>query len=158
VPVNIQIARIDTNCAVTQQVARHYPAAIVAHARGTESAATPWRKVGAGEYERLIATSPTTETARVWTQAGKLTWVELRSRDALGVRRATYCYRYGGTLARVVQFRANEATGVDRARAVYLDEHGHVLARGTAVADRRSGPQLYPTVRSLPFYDLVRPR
>ena len=154
VPVNIQIARIDTNCLVTQSVTKQYPAALVLNRVTTTAVASKWTQVNQADYTRTIAAAPTIVTGKVWKQAGKLTWVQVLRKRPSGSLLTEYCFRYDGSLAKVQLHLAN-ATSANRAAAtVWLDSSGNVLAKKDTL--HVGDPTLYPKVTNLPFYTVIQ--
>lgn len=126
-----------------------------------------WRVADDAMLHR-IAIDPNiySEVAKVWTLGGRVVLVNVEQRSLDISAYSTYCFRPGGTLARV-----NESTSGLRVRddeSRYFDLRGKLVGSqshfyniyanlGNAVSPdlRPSTPSLYLTVEALPFYHLM---
>jgi hypothetical protein len=126
-----------------------------------------WHFADAATLER-IARDPDiySEVAKVWPLDGRIAIVSIASRSLEYRADATYCFRESGTLARVMETSSGANTIDDETR--YLDEDGRVVERRSHFSNiypqpgatmspdlKPSTPNLYLTVRQLPFYALL---
>ncbi len=106
------------------------------------------------------------EVAKAWYAGDRIVIVDIATRSLEFRADASYCYRTGGTLARVTETSSGGNTIDDETR--YLDEAGKVVDRQSHFSNiyprpnetmspdlRPSTPSLYRTVRQLPFYELI---
>jgi len=109
--------------------------------------------------------------AHVWTSNGKIAWVDIADTNAAGDGGddATYCYRPGGTLARIDGRVASATFDVLDTETRYFDERGVAIARKSHFKDLQPKPRaklppdvkpwnppVYPTLHALPFYESVK--
>ncbi len=106
------------------------------------------------------------EVAKAWYVGDRIVIVDIATRSLEFRSDASYCYRTGGTLARVMETSSGGNTIDDETR--YLDEAGNVVDHESHFSNiyprpnetmspdlRPSTPSLYLTIRQLPFYELV---
>ncbi len=106
------------------------------------------------------------EVAKAWYVDDRIGIVDIATRSLEFRADASYCYRAGGSLARVMETSSGGNTIDDETR--YLDATGHVVGRESHFSNiyprpgqtmspdlRPSTPSLYLTVRQLPFYELI---
>jgi hypothetical protein len=106
------------------------------------------------------------EVAQAWYVGGRIAIVDIATRSLEFRADASYCYRSGGTLARVTETSSGGNVIDDETR--YLDESGRIVARNSRFSNiypqpnetpsrdlKPSTPSLYRTVRGLPFYELI---
>ncbi|MBC5810451.1 MAG: hypothetical protein GIW95_06325 [Candidatus Eremiobacteraeota bacterium] len=126
-----------------------------------------WQPVSADVLGR-IAREPNlySEVAETWFADGAVAVVAIAARS-LEIRvNTSYCYRSEGSLARVIESSSGGAVRDEETR--YFDESGNVVSRSsqfydifprpgrTLSPDLRPGtPELYLTVRALPFYAML---
>jgi hypothetical protein len=106
------------------------------------------------------------EVAKAWYVDDRIGIVDIATRSLEFRADASYCYRAGGSLARVMETSSGGNTIDDETR--YLDATGRVVERQSRFSNiyprpgqtmspdlRPSTPSLYLTVRELPFYELI---
>jgi len=128
-----------------------------------------WQTPDAAMLHR-IAVDPNiySEVAKTWYAGSRVAIVAIATRSLELRADASYCFRASGTLARVTETSSGGNTIDDETR--YLDESGHVVARRSHFSKiyptpnetlspdlRPSTPELFLTVRQLPFYSLIGP-
>ena len=120
------------------------------------------------ELSARVARDPNiySEVAQAWFADGSLATVAIAARSLDIAVDSSYCYRPGGTLARVIESSSGAQIRDNETR--YLDEGGNVVGSGSLLSFlfprpgrtlspdlRPAKPALYLTVRDLPFYALL---
>jgi hypothetical protein len=159
-------SQIDAMCAVRDARSRANDPDVFARIYEASATSASWR-VADDATLRRIARDPNiySEVARVWSLARAVAIVRIEVRSLDYRADARYCFRPSGTLARVDETSSGMANSDDEQR--YLDESGEVVARTSRLALiapnttatvspdlKPATPDLYPTVRTLPFYAL----
>ena len=160
-------ARIDALCAARDERSRGSDPVVVARVYGAGETGGRWRVADAALLAR-VARDPDlySDVARVYRADGSVAIARVRTRSLDYHADAEYCYRASGTLARERDTSSGTVNRDDEAR--YLDQAGRVVARSSTLSPlsptpgasvspdlRPARPDLYTTVRALPFFELI---
>lgn len=126
-----------------------------------------WRVAGARTLAR-IAHDPDiySEVATVWRDGTSVATVAIAVRSLDFRAQTSYCFRSSGALARIDE-TSSGTTNIDRER-LYANDAGAIVTRDSKVAALfpqpnftvspdvvPATPDVYPTVRALPFFALL---
>lgn len=158
---------IDALCAARDDRTRGSDPIVVARVYGARETDGRWRLADAALLAR-VARDPDlySDVARVSRADGSVAFARIRTRSLDYHADAEYCFRASGTLARERDTSSGTANRDDETR--YLDDAGRIVAQtsklsplspspGASVSPdlRAAIPDLYKTVRALPFFDLI---
>ncbi len=164
---SVGTSAIDALCAARDERARASDPVVVARVYGGRDTTGRWRLADAALLAR-VARDPDlySDVARVYRVDGSVAIARIRTRSLDYYADAEYCYRASGTLARERDTSSGTVNRDDEAR--YLDEAGRVVAQSSKLSPlsptpgasvspdvRASIPDLYRTVRALPFFEVV---